>query len=112
MEPNRHFDGCPWQSIEECQVSTIGEFLREIIPNWLQRAPGDAQDALRHARRASARVGAEDPRALAREADAVWQNCVDDGLHGEAFPEPLATRQGRAATGDGPAKPAGHAGKH
>jgi hypothetical protein len=93
-------------------VSTIGEFLREMIPNWLNRPAGNQEGALRHARQASARVEVEDPRTLAREADAVWQNCVDDGLHGEAFPEPLATRQGRAAAGDDPAKPAGHARKH
>jgi hypothetical protein len=49
---------------------------------------------------------------LAREADAVWQNCVDDGLHGEAFPEPLASKQGCAATNNDPAKPARQARKH
>ena len=93
-------------------MSTIGEFLREIIPSWLHRQPGNAEGAQRHARRARERIDAEDPRALAREADAVWQNCVDDGMHGEAFPEPLATRHGRYATGEGSTKPGGRGGKH
>ena len=94
-------------------MSTIGEFLREFMPNWLSRPAGNAEDAVRHARRASARVDAEDPRKLAREADAVWQSCVDDGVHGEAFPEPLPTRQGRrASTSEGAAKPTGQQRKH
>jgi hypothetical protein len=76
-------------------LSTIGEFLREIIPTWLSRPASHADGAVRHARPASARVDAEDPRTLAREADAVWQHCVDDGVHGEAFPEPLTAKQGR-----------------
>ena len=94
-------------------MSTIGEFLREFIPNWLNRPVGSAEGAVRHARRAPARIDAEDPRTLAREADAVWQNCVDDGLHGEAFPEPLATSEGGAATRkSAAAKPAVQARKH
>ena len=93
-------------------MSTIGEFLREIIPNWLHRPAGDADGAVGHARRAVARVDAEDPRTLAREADAVWQNCVDGGQHGEAFPEPLAPKQGRKPASDDRAKPAGQTRKH
>ena len=92
-------------------MSTIGEFLREMIPNWLSRPSGSAEGAVRHARRASARVDAEHPRMLAREADAVWQDCVDDDRHGEAFPEPLAPKQGHANR-EGAAKPADRPRKH
>ena len=85
-------------------MSTIGEFLREIIPSWLNRSSGNPHGAPRHVRRAGARIDSEDPRALAREADAVWQNCVDHGLHGEAYPEPFASKQARLTGRQGPAK--------
>jgi hypothetical protein len=101
-------------------VSAIGDFLREIMPSWLNRPGREHVDASRRGVRRSGRFGpgedADDARVLAREADDVWQQCVDKGLHGEAFPEPIADKPGRAAkpaaTEKKPTKPAGSNGPH
>jgi hypothetical protein len=100
-------------------VSAIGDFLREIMPSWLNRPGRDHLDTRRRGLRPSARhqAGEDDPRELAREADAVWKQCVDDGQHGEAFPEPIPGKRGRAEPGPGTTeskreKPAGSSGLH
>jgi hypothetical protein len=87
-------------------VSAIGEFLREIIPSWLSPPPRGGWAARRAARRGD--VSGEDSRELAREADAVWRHCVDEGQHGEAFPEDAPEKKWRQKpAGDARKRPAG-----
>jgi hypothetical protein len=78
-------------------VSAIGDFFREIMPNWLSRPVryGSSGDSFRsrHARSQDP----EDARALAVEADRLWEQQVNDGLHGEAFPEPISGKTARSA---------------
>jgi hypothetical protein len=68
-------------------VSAIGEFLREIMPSWLSPPAGRRWSSRSAAARQAHTITDGDPRELAREADTVWQHCVDEGQHGEAFPE-------------------------
>jgi hypothetical protein len=77
-------------------VSAIGEILREIMPAWLIR-PDRGAAGRRHGyasdRKAKRKVVgpelADDPIAVARQADAIWQECIDHDQHGEAFPEQI-----------------------
>ena len=88
-------------------MSAIGEFLREIMPSWLSPQPRDRWSSRRAAWRQARNIGEEDARALAREADEVWQHCVDDGMHGEAFPERAPDKGRRSVLGsDAREKPA------
>jgi hypothetical protein len=81
-------------------VSAIGDFLREMMPSWLSRP-----DRIRSTSGGSVRSrysrsqDPEDARSLAVEADRVWEQQVNDGLHGEAFPEPIAGKPARSAAG-------------
>jgi len=89
-------------------VSAIGEFLREMMPAWLSPLRRD-----RWAVRQGRNVAGDDPRELAREADAVWRQCVDEGQHGEAFPEDAAEKRWRrGSAGDRRKRPAGSNGPH
>lgn len=91
-------------------MSAIGDFLREIMPSWLSRPGGRG---LRPSARYQAGEGGDDARELAREADAVWQQCVDEGLHGEAFPEAIpGKRRAEPGGGEKREKPAGPNGLH
>jgi len=93
-------------------VSAIGEFLREIMPAWLSPLRRDRWST-RRATRQGRNVADEDPRELAREADAVWRQCVDEGQHGEAFPEDAAEKRWRpGSAGDRRKRTAGSNGPH
>lgn len=67
-------------------MSAIGEILREIMPAWLKRSARQAGTP----RKGLSRDFRRNPRSLAQQADADWQECIDEGLHCEAFPEPIA----------------------
>src|SRR5262245_45107805 len=80
-------------------VGAFGELLREIMPSWLSR-PGKDPEGRKIARsspgpRQKPDPGkpAEDQRVLSRQADAVWQECIDGDRHGEAFPEPVGRKR-------------------
>jgi hypothetical protein len=79
-------------------MSAIGELLREIMPAWLTR-PARKGSTPRKADFPSAgeALSGKSARALARKADAAWQDCIDEGRHAEAFPEPIPGKQSRAA---------------
>jgi hypothetical protein len=88
-------------------VSAIGDFFREIMPNWLNRPDSSRSSrgrAFRPSTRYSRSQDPEDARSLAVEADRVWEQQVNDGLHGEAFPEPIAGKPVRSAAGRTPAR--------
>jgi hypothetical protein len=92
-------------------VSGIGEFLREIMPSWLNRsARGPA--SLRPSGRYARAQGTDDARVLAREADEVWDRHVAAGLHCEAFPEVIAGSPRRRDQSGGREKPSGSKGLH
>jgi hypothetical protein len=76
-------------------MSAIGELLREIMPAWL--SPREPSTRAGRFVRAFGQPAAGDARRLAREADEIWQQCVDEGRHGEAFPDPLPRSGTRAA---------------
>jgi hypothetical protein len=80
-------------------VSAIGDFFREIMPNWLNRPDRFRSSGGSVRSRYSRSQDPEDARALAVEADRVWEQQVNDGLHGEAFPEPIAGKPTRSAAG-------------
>jgi hypothetical protein len=91
-------------------LSTIGDFLRDHMPLWLG---GSLRD--RPVGGLGRAQSADEARMLAREADAVWQQCLDEGIYGEAFPEPVAAiDKGSAGTrrGDARDKPPGSNGPH
>jgi hypothetical protein len=83
-------------------MSAIGELLREIMPTWLTR-PARKGSTPRKADFPSAgealsgKSTSDSARALARKADAAWQDCIDEGRHAEAFPEPIPGKRSRAA---------------
>jgi hypothetical protein len=104
MEPIRAQNSCTSKR-SNC-VSGIGEFLREIMPSWLNRPAG--RSSTRYARG----HGTDDARKLAREADAVWQQHVDQGLHCEAFPEPVPGPTRKRDEGGKREKPSGSNGLH
>jgi hypothetical protein len=72
-------------------MSAIGEILREIMPTWLTRpARQGSARTIGTPRKGLSRDFRRNPRSLAQQADADWQECIDEGLHCEAFPEPIA----------------------
>src|SRR5262245_44919334 len=80
-------------------VGAFGELLREIMPTWLSRPGKDsegrniARSSRGHRQKPSPGELAGDQRMLSRQADAVWQECIDDDRHGEAFPEPVGRKR-------------------
>lgn len=76
-------------------MSAIGELLREIMPAWLSPLPRESWSVRRAAMRQGRKLTGEGRRQLAREADAVWGQCVEEGRHGEAFPEDAPEKRWR-----------------
>ena len=93
-------------------MSGIGEFLREIMPSWLNRTARN-RSAAWPGRGSTRHLGDDDARSLAREADALWQRHIDQGLHCEAFPDSIdeALRK-RGEAGPKREKPKGSNGLH
>ena len=89
-------------------MGAFGELLREIMPTWLSRpgkdSPGRKMARARRKPRQKSVPGepTDDPRLLSKQADAVWQECIDEGRHGEAYPEPVG---GKRAAASGKRKP-------
>jgi hypothetical protein len=79
-------------------VSAFGELLREIMPAWLSRQGKDSpgRNVVRPSRRPRQKSALgespDDPQSLSKQADAVWQECIDEDRHGEAFPEPVGSK--------------------
>lgn len=84
-------------------MSAFGELLREIMPTWLSRSGKGVsgrktpRSGGRPRQKAVLGESADDPRALSRQADAVWQECIDEDRHGEAFPEPVGGKPAAAS---------------
>jgi hypothetical protein len=84
-------------------VSAIGDFFREIMPNWLNRPERFRSTGGSFRSRHQRGQDPDDARGLAVEADRIWQQELDDGRHGEAFPDPIAGKQSRSAERRAPA---------